>query len=118
MKRPRHHEGSDSYVHVVERKSDGIVVRGRKVHISEAAIADEILVVPTRALKEPDMDYAVSFAVPGDWDGVKQLVTIHNYRDRNHFPRGFNGGSCDSYVIFDDVFVPWDRVFLCGEYKH
>ncbi len=118
MKRPSQQDDPDSYVHVVERRGDGIVVRGCKVHISEAAIADEILVVPTRALMEADKDYAVSFAVPGDWDGVKHLLTIHNYRDRKHFPRGFNGGSCDSYVIFDNVFVPWERVFLCGEYKH
>jgi aromatic ring hydroxylase len=94
------------------------VVRGCKVHISEAAVADEILVTPTRALMAEDKDYAVSFAVPGDWDGVKQLLTIHNYRDRKYFPKGFNAGSCDSYVIFDDVFVPWDRVFLCGENQH
>ena len=118
MKRPSEQPDPDSYVHVVERKSDGIVVRGCKLHISEAAIADEILVVPTRALREADKDYAVSFALPGDWDGVKHLLTIHNYRDREYFPKGFNAGSCDSYVIFDDVFVPWERVFLCGEYKH
>jgi 4-hydroxybutyryl-CoA dehydratase/vinylacetyl-CoA-Delta-isomerase len=118
MKRPSQQEDPDVYVHVVERRSDGIVVRGCKLHISEAAVADEILVVPTRALMEADKDYAVSFAVPGDWEGVKQLVTIHNYRDRKHFPKGFNAGSCDSYVVFDDVFVPWERVFLCGEYKH
>lgn len=117
-KRPSQQADPDAYVHVVERKSDGIVVRGCKLHISEAAVADEILVVPTRALMEADKDYAVSFAVPGDWDGVKQLLTVHNYRDRKHFPKGFNAGSCDSYVVFEDVFVPWERVFLCGEYKH
>ena len=118
MKRPHEQPDPDSYVHVVEKKSDGIVVRGCKVHISEAAVADEILVVPTRALKEDDKDYAVAFALPGDWEGVKQLLTVHNYRDRKYFHKGFNNGSCDSYVIFDDVFVPWERVFLCGEYKH
>ncbi|MCF8033234.1 MAG: aromatic ring hydroxylase [Desulfarculaceae bacterium] len=117
-KRPHQQPDPDSYVHVVERRSDGIVVRGCKLHISEGAIADEILVVPTRALVENDADYAVSFAVPGDWEGVKQLVTIHNFRKRDHFPKGFDAGSTDSYVVFDDVFVPWDRVFLCGEYKH
>ena len=94
------------------------MVRGAKLHISEAAIADEILVVPTRALLKEDTDYAVSFAVPGDWEGVKQLLTIHNFRDRKHFPKGFNGGSSDSYVVFDNVFVPWERVFLCGENQH
>ncbi|MCF8110719.1 MAG: aromatic ring hydroxylase [Desulfobacteraceae bacterium] len=118
MKRPHQQPDPDTYVHVVEKRDDGIVVRGSKVHISEAAIADEILVVPTRALTKEDSDYAVSFAIPGDWDGVKHLLTVHNYRDRQYFKKGFNAGSCDSYVIFDDVFVPWERVFLCGEHQH
>ncbi|HET57454.1 MAG TPA: aromatic ring hydroxylase [Deltaproteobacteria bacterium] len=118
MLRPHQQPDPDQYVHVVEKNKDGIIVRGAKLHISEAAIADEILVVPTRALLEKDKDYAVSFAVPGDWDGVKHLVTIHNYRRRQYFPKGFDAGSSDSYVIFDDVFVPWERVFLCGEHQH
>lgn len=117
-KRPSQQPDPDSYVRVVEKRADGIVVRGAKVHISEAAVADEILVTPTRALMEADADYAVSFAVPGDWDGVKQLLTVHNYRDRKYFPKGFHAGSCDSYVIFDDAFIPWERVFLCGEHQH
>jgi aromatic ring hydroxylase len=94
------------------------VVRGCKLHISEASVADEVLVVPTRALRSEDKDYAVAFAIPGDWEGLKQVVTIHNYRRREHFPRGFMPGATDSYMIFDDVFVPWERVFLCGEHQH
>ena len=118
IKRPADQLDPDLYVHVVERKSDGIVVCGCKLHISEASVADEILVVPTRALRPEDKDYAVSFAIPGDWEGVKQVVTVHNLRERKHFPRGFTPGATDSYVIFDDCFIPWDRVFLCGENVH
>ena len=118
MKRPADQVDPDLYTRVVEKKKDGIVVRGCKVHISEASVADEVLVVPTRALRAEDKEYAVAFAVPGDWDGLKQVVTIHNYRERKHFPRGFMPGSTDSYMIFDDMFVPWERVFLCEEYQH
>jgi aromatic ring hydroxylase len=118
IKRPADQVDPDLYVHVVERKSDGIVVRGCKLHISEASVADEVLVVPTRALRPEDKDYAVAFAIPGDWEGLKQVVTIHNLRERKHFPRGFMPGATDSYMIFDDMFVPWERVFLCGEYQH
>jgi len=118
MKRPADQADPDLYTHVVEKKSDGIVVRGCKLHISEASVADEVLVVPTRALRAEDKDYAVAFAVPGDWDGLKQVVTTHNLRPREHFQRGFHPGSTDSYMIFDDMFVPWERVFLCGEYQH
>ncbi|MGZ3606046.1 MAG: 4-hydroxyphenylacetate 3-hydroxylase N-terminal domain-containing protein, partial [Thermodesulfobacteriota bacterium] len=118
MKRPSQQKDPDLYVHVVERKKDGIVVKGSKVHISEASVADEILVVPTRALLPEEKDWAVSFAIPADWEGVKQVVSIHNLRDRSHFKRGFTPGYTDSYVVFDNCFVPWDRVFLCGETIH
>ncbi len=118
LKRPIEQTDPDMYLHVVEKKKDGIVVRGCKLHISEASIADEILVVPTRALGPDEKDYAVAFAVPADHEGVKQVLSIHNFRPREHFKKGFSGGYTDSYLIFDDVFVPWDRVFLCGENDH
>ncbi|MCJ7648064.1 MAG: aromatic ring hydroxylase [Candidatus Lokiarchaeota archaeon] len=118
MKRPADQEDPDMYVHIVEKRNDGIIVSGCKVHISEASVSDEILVVPTRALRPEDKDYAVAFAIPGDYEGVKQVVTIHNFREREHFKRGFMGGATDSYIIFDNVFIPWERVFLCGEYQH
>lgn len=116
--RPADQPNQDAYVRIKERLKDGIVVSGCKVHISEASVADEILVVPTRALRPEDRDYAVAFAVPGDWDGVKQVVTIHNLRGREYFKRGVTPGATDSYVIFDDCFIPWERVFLAGEYQH
>jgi 4-hydroxyphenylacetate 3-monooxygenase/4-hydroxybutyryl-CoA dehydratase/vinylacetyl-CoA-Delta-isomerase len=118
LKRPAEQTDPDAYLHVVEKKSDGIVVRGCKVHISMGAMADEILVLPTRAMSPEEGDYAVAFAIPGDHEGVKQVIHPHNMRKRKHFKRGFSWGLSDSYVIFDDVFVPWDRVFLCGEAQH
>ena len=118
MKRPAEQKDPDLYLHVVEKKSDGIVVSGCKVHNSEASVADEIVVVPTRALMPNEADWAVAFAVPGDWEGVKQVVTIHNLRERKHFKRGFMPGATDSYTIFDKCFIPWERVFLCGEQQH
>ncbi len=118
MKRPSQQRDPDLYVRVVEKKSDGIVVRGAKVHNSEAAVADEILVVPTRALLPEESAWAVAFAIPGDWEGVKQVVSVHNLRERKYFKRGFTPGACDSYTIFEDAFIPWERVFLCGETLH
>jgi aromatic ring hydroxylase len=118
MLRPADQPTPGSYVRIKERLKDGIIVEGCKVHISEASVADEVLVLPTRALRPQDKDYAVAFAVPGDWDGLKQVVTIHNLRPREHYKRGFVPGSTDSYMIFDNCFVPWDRVFLAGEHQH
>jgi len=118
LKRPAQQTDPDMYLRVVEKKKDGIVVRGCKLHISEASIADEIMVVPTRALGPDEKEYAVAFAVPADYDGVKQVLHVHNFRPRKVFKKGFNSGYTDSYVIFDDAFIPWERVFLCGENDH
>ncbi|MBU1171830.1 MAG: aromatic ring hydroxylase [Proteobacteria bacterium] len=118
MLRPSQQTDPDQYLHVVEKRSDGIVVKGCKVHITQASIADEIMVLPTRSLGPDETEYAVAFAVPADYDGVTQVIHPHNMRKREHYKRGFDFGAVDSYVIFDNVFVPWDRVFLCGEYQH
>lgn len=118
LKRPAEQTDPDLYVRVVEERSDGIIVRGSKVHISEASISDEILVVPNRALQKGEEAYAVCFAIPSDYEGIKQVVHFHNYRKRDHFQRGIETGYTDSYIIFDDCFIPWERVFLCGETQH
>lgn len=118
LRRPSEQTDPDQYLRVVEKRDDGIIVRGCKVHITQASVADEIMVVPTRSLSANEADYAVSFAVPSDHEGVTQVIHPHNMRKRQHYKRGFDFGAVDSYVIFDDVFVPWERVFLCGEYQH
>ncbi len=110
----------DTYVRIVEKNSKGIIVRGAKVHISGASYANEIFVIPTRAMTEADADYAVAFAIPANTKGLKQIArpvkTAISSRD---FPieRPVRVIT-DSLIIFDDVFVPWDRVFLCGEWQH
>src|SRR5512145_1478609 len=118
MLRPAEQTNPSAYVRIKERTKDGIIVEGCKLHISEASVSDEILVFPTRALRADDKDYAVAFAVPADYDGLKQVVTIHNIRKREHYKRGFTHGATDSYLIFDNCFVPRERVFLAGEHMH
>lgn len=108
----------DLYLRIVEKRKDGIVVRGAKAHQTGSLQSHEIIVLPTRALKSGDEDYAVSFALPIDAPGVIHVVgrstldmrelqgcDIGNFRYSKYCPT----------VIFDDVFVPWERVFMCGE---
>ncbi len=115
--RPAEQKDPDLYVHVVEKKNDGIIVRGGKNHISMAAIADEIICLPTRAMREEDADYAVAFAVPADTEGIKLITHPTNPRPREKFKApAAEFGFSDSFVIFDNLFVPWERVFLCGEW--
>ncbi|MCS7121821.1 MAG: 4-hydroxyphenylacetate 3-hydroxylase family protein [Archaeoglobaceae archaeon] len=118
-KRPHEQDDPDMYVRVVEKRSDGIVVRGAKNCITMAAIADEILVVPTRAMTEKDKDYSVAFAVPADADGIKIVSRTTKLRA----PEGFEMpqseiGDDENLIIFDDVFVPWERVFICEENRY
>ncbi|MBN2025440.1 MAG: 4-hydroxybutyryl-CoA dehydratase [Actinobacteria bacterium] len=108
----------DYYVRVVDRDDKGIVVRGAKVHITAAPYCNEILVLPCRNLSQADADYAVSFAVDAGAEGVVQIC---HPMDRGpgalEFPVDMPWRMhTDSLIIFDDVFVPWERVFLCGEY--
>ena len=116
-KRPSEQQDPDLYVHIVEKRDDGIVVCGCKAHNTIAPYADEILVVPTRALRESDSDWAVSFAIPADAPGIT-LVNRPSFPEKRielHAPYNQFGIS-DTMTIFDHVFVPWDRVFMCGEW--
>jgi aromatic ring hydroxylase len=119
LKRPSQQENPDSYVHVVEKKSDGIVVRGMKMSITQAAYADVLFVLPTRALTEEDSDWAVSFAVPADEEGIKMItrpVWLRDKDEKDAAPFSRYGVS-DSVIVFDNVFIPWERVFMCGEWQ-
>jgi aromatic ring hydroxylase len=113
-KRPHQQADPDLYLRIVERKKDGIVVRGAKAHNTIAPYADEIIAIPTRFLTPEESDWAVAFAIPADTEGVKLVCRPTAFRPRklldapiNHF------GDVESLTIFDDVFVPWERVFLC-----
>ncbi len=116
--RPHQQSDPDMYLRIVEKKKDGIVVRGAKAHNSIAAYADEIIVTPTRALTKEEGDWSVAFAVPGDHPGVHQVIVTGAPKARKHLKAPYSEyGSCHSLTIFDDAFIPWDRVFMCGEWE-
>lgn len=113
-------DNPDTYVRVVEKNEKGIIVRGAKAHISGAAYANEFFVIPCRAMTEADADYAVAFAIQANAKGIKQIARpVKTQIGPLEFPieRPVRVIT-DSLIIFDDVFVPWDRVFLCGEWQH
>jgi aromatic ring hydroxylase len=114
---PSEQEHPDYYVRVVDRQQDGIVVRGAKAHTTNAIFADELIVLPCRALGEGDRDYALSFAVPARAPGLKFIASPFSGGGSSPFdhPVSSRHKVADTLTIFDDVFVPWDRVFLCGE---
>ena len=113
---------ADLFRHVVERRSDGIVVRGAKAHQTGASNSHEILVMPTQAMKAEDKDYAVAFAVPIDAEGVFMIVGRQSCDTRKledgTLDRGNpTFGGMEALVVFDNVFVPNDRIFMDGEYE-
>jgi 4-hydroxybutyryl-CoA dehydratase/vinylacetyl-CoA-Delta-isomerase len=110
----------DYYLRVIEKNNDGIVVRGAKAHITASPYLNELLVMPCRNMTETDADYAVAFATPANAKGIKHIAHPFDYRrGPTDFPVNFPVRShTDALVIFDDVFVPWERVFLCGEWQY
>ncbi len=115
-KRPFEQEDPDLYLRVVERRKDGIVVRGAKAHNTIGPYCDEIIVLPTRLMTPQDADWSVAFAIPADAPGVHLFVRSTHSRARDVLKAPVaEYGAADSLTVFDDVFVPWDRVFLCGE---
>jgi len=120
---PSEQEHPDYYVRIVERRDDGIVVRGAKCHTSVSPNANELIVLPTRAMSEADRDYAVSFAVPMDTPGLKLLASPYGSAEQSErtefeFPISARHKMMETTTIFDDVFVPWERVFLAGEHQY
>ena len=115
LKSPSEQTDPDQYVHVVKEDEKGIYVTGAKVHISEAIISHEILVIPTRSLKPNEGEYAVAFSIPSDSPDIKQIVHLRQQIDRKHYIKGFTPGYSDSYIIFDETFIPWENVYLYGE---
>ena len=116
-KPPHAQDDPDLYVHIVDQNDEGIVVRGAKCHTTSSANADEIIVLPTRAMGEDDLDYAVAFAVPVATEGLSLYVSGYGGGDSNAFeqPVSSKHKLLETLTVFDDVFVPWDRVFLCRE---
>ncbi len=112
----------DLYVHVVEKREDGIVVCGAKAHQTGAINSHMILIMPTIAMVKEDSDYAVSFAAPADAEGI-----LYIYGRQSCDTRKLEGGDIDvgnkqfggheALMVFDHVFIPWENVFMCGEYE-
>lgn len=118
---PHQQPDPDMYLRVVEERADGIVVRGAKAHQTGAVNSHEIIVMPTITMREADKDFAIAFALPADSPGITYIMGRQSCDTRklegDTFDRGniFYGGH-EALVVFEDVFVPWDRVFMYKEY--
>ena len=122
---PGNQKDPDMFVRIVEKNEKGIVIRGAKLHMTGIVNSHEMLVMPTMAMGEDDKAYAVACAFPTDAPGV-----LHIFGRQTNDTRRLEGGELDqgnaqygtvggeALTVLDNVFVPWERVFMCEEYKY
>jgi 4-hydroxybutyryl-CoA dehydratase/vinylacetyl-CoA-Delta-isomerase len=117
-KRPHQQPVQDAYLHIAERRRDGIVVSGVKAIVTGAPYMHELLVMPGRNMTEADKDFAVCCAVPIDAAGLTIVARPAGRPGEAAAKFSARFGQSTGVALFDDVFVPWDRVFLAGEFQH
>jgi 4-hydroxybutyryl-CoA dehydratase/vinylacetyl-CoA-Delta-isomerase len=110
---------------VVDRNKDGIVVRGAKINISGAYAGHEVIVLPQSAHFEGEEDYAIAFATPADAKGITYVCQYSAYSAERDMAESLEelgnpvfGQRETSMIVFDNVLIPWERVFHCGEYPY
>lgn len=111
-------EGDLIQVGVAEERTDGMLVRGAQMLATGGAIADEIFVSCIKPLTPEDRDFAVGFSIPVSTPGLK-LYCRRPYASaatsRYDYPLSTRYDETDALLVFDDVLVPWDRVFVCRD---
>ncbi len=119
---PHNQPDPDVFLHVVREEREGIVVRGAKAHQTGAVNSHEVIVMPTISMRAEDKEFAISFALPSDAPGITYIIGRQSCDTRKletgTIDRGNpQFGGHEALVVFDDVFVPWERVFMYKEYE-
>lgn len=121
-KAPHEQTDPDLFVHVVEQREDGVVIRGAKAHQTGCLNSHWLLVMPTMRMTEKDADFSIAGAVSVDAPGISYI-----YGRQSCDTRSMEGGDIDAgnarfggqeaMIVFDNVFIPWKHVFMNGEYE-
>lgn len=123
-KKPNEQHDPDLFLHIVDKRTDGIVVRGAKAHLTGVTGGHQLLVFPTENMREEAKDYSVVFSCPVNTPGITYIFgrqTNDNRKmeegkiDKGNYKYACVGGEC--VAIFDDVFIPWEDVYMCGEFE-
>jgi len=118
---PAEQEEKDTYVHIVKKTDEGIYVSGIKTPITMSVYAEELIVMPGAQLSENDKSCAVSFAIQADAKGIEryalgaEIKTLEGEHAPTHGRKYLNK---EGMIIFNNVFVPNERIFLCEEHKY
>ncbi len=121
-KHPHQQKDPDVFFHVVERKEDGVVVRGAKAHQTGAINSHEHLIMPTLAMRNEEKGFTICCAIPVDDDGItyycgRQSCDLRrlDQSEEGNIDCGNQFGVHECLVVFDDVFVPNEQIFMNGE---
>ncbi|HVG05558.1 MAG TPA: 4-hydroxyphenylacetate 3-hydroxylase N-terminal domain-containing protein, partial [Burkholderiaceae bacterium] len=116
--RPHQQPNLDTYVHIVERRPDGVVISGVKAIVTSAPYVHELLVMPCRNMTQDDAAFAICCAVPIDADGLTIVARPAGRPGEKAALFSGRYGQSTGVVMFERVFVPWHNVFLAGEWEH
>ena len=121
-KAPHEQEDPDVFLRIVEKNDKGIIVKGAKAHQTGCINSHWIIFMPTMRLEEGDHDYAVVGAVPADAPGLTYIYGRQSCDTRSMEDGDLDAGNAkysgqEAMIIFDNVFVPWELVFMNGEYE-
>src|SRR5207249_4443713 len=121
-KAPHEQEDPDVFLRIVEKNDKGIIVKGAKAHQTGCINSHWIILMPTMRLLEGDSEYAIVGAVPADAPGITYIYGRQSCDTRSMEDGELDAGNAkysgqEAMIIFDNVFIPWDRVFMNGEYE-
>jgi len=119
--KPGKQSDPDVHMRIVEKNDKGIVVRGCKAHVSGGPVTHRIVVIPCRAYGADEEEFVVSFALPTNTPGIKYIVRPSAgpiEKKEMTSPLSSEVGWLECFTVFDDVFVPWENVFMCGEWEY
>src|SRR5215470_14327562 len=118
-KRASEQEDPDLILHIVGETKEGAVVRGLRTLATLAPMSDEVLVYPNRPRDSDEADYAIAFAIPMNTPGLKIVCRdlYAEHADPERHPLTVRFDEVDAALIFDDVLVPWERIFVYKDPK-
>ena len=121
-KGPAEQEDPDMFVHIVEENDKGVYITGAKAHQTGCINSHQIIVMPTLRLTESDKEYAIVGVVPADAEGITYIYGRQSCDTRSMEEGEIDSGNSEyagqeALIVFDKVFIPWEKVFMHGEYE-
>jgi len=121
-KGPAEQVDPDMFVHVVKKDDKGIYITGAKAHQTGCINSHWIIIMPTMRLTENDKEYAIVGAIPADAEGITYIYGRQSCDTRSMEEGDIDSGNSqyagqEAMIVLDNVFIPWDKVFMNGEYE-